>query len=465
MEGTRSWPVFAVTALGAFVASLDVSIVNIAFPSVRASFPDVTEAGLAWIITAYGIVFGALLVTAGRLSDRYGRRRVFVTGLAVFGAASALCGLAPSLPVLVAGRAVQAVGSACVLPSSLGLLLAAYPAARRSQVVAFWSGVGALAIATGPSLGAVIVQGLGWRGVFYVNLPVCALAIAGVRPALRASGLADDRTDAAGRGDPLGVVLLIAGLSALVLAISQGNDWGWSDPRLLAALAAAAVLLAAFVVRAHRRTDTVLDLTLFRERAFSAANSAMIVFNVGFFAMLLGNILFLTGVWHWTTLAAGLAVTPGPIVVALVSGQAGRVAARIGFRPVLLVGAAFFVGGMAWYRFKVGPEPDFLGAWLPGALLSAVGIALTVPVLAAGAVSTLPPHRFGVGSAVNQTARQVGGAIGVAVLVTVLGPAASLRGFQHVWVVIAVCALASACLSALIGARRTAEVTGPVPAR
>jgi EmrB/QacA subfamily drug resistance transporter len=430
---TRRRIVFTVTALGAFMASLDLSIVNVAFPALERSFPSDPRATLAWVITSYGIVFGSLLVIAGRTADRLGSRRVFFAGLGVFTAGSALCGLAPSVALLVAGRVIQGCGAAALLPASLSLLLAAFPAERRSQVVALWGGVGALAVATGPSLGAALITIGGWRAAFFVNVPIGIAAwLAGRRV------LVKSRPGAAGAApDYLGAVLIALTLSALVLGITEGPTWGWTSAPVIGCFAGAVVVGTIFLWRSARHPEPVLDLTLFRARSFSVANAATFLYAMGFFAMLLGNILFLTSVWHYPILEAGLAVTPGPLVVALVSGPAGRTASRIGFRKVLLAGFAVFFAGLVWFATRVGLQHDYLTTWLPGTLIIGLGIGLTFPVLGAAAVSSLHPNRFAVGSAVNQTARQIGGAFGVALLVVILGtphsPADALAHFHNLW--------------------------------
>ncbi len=226
--------VFAVTALGAFMASLDLSIVNVAFPALERSFSHASRPTLAWVITAYSIVFAALLVTAGRSADRLGRRRVFFTGILVFSAGSALCGLAPSVDLLIAGRVAQGAGAALLLPSSLGLLLEAFPAEKRSQTVALWGGVGALAVATGPSLGAALISAGGWRLAFYVNLPVAFVAWVLGRRVL----VSDRPVTATSHPDYFGVILISASLAGLVLAVSEGPDWGWLNWRVGAAACA-----------------------------------------------------------------------------------------------------------------------------------------------------------------------------------------------------------------------------------
>ena len=443
LTDSRRRAIFLVTALGAFMGSLDLSIVNVAFPALERAFSHDARASLAWIITGYSIVFGSLLVIAGRSADRLGARKVFFAGLLVFCVGSLSCALAPTVALLIGGRVVQGVGAAMMLPASLGLLLAAYPLERRSQMVALWGGIGALAVATGPSFGAALITALGWRAVFYVNVPIGALAYLLGRKVL----IATPSLRATARPDYPGAAILSVALASLVLAISEGPTWGWSSPWVLVSFVAACVLLTLFIVRSSRHEQPVLDLTLFRARSFRLANTAAFLYSMGFFAMLLGNILFLTSVWHFSILDAGLAVTPGPLVVAAVSGPAGKIASRYGFRPVLLVGFVTFAAGVLWYVWRVHLSAHYLTLWLPGTLIVGLGIGLTFPVLSAAAVSSLQRERFAVGSAVNQTARQIGGALGVALLVVLLGAPTSARAalanFHHLWLFIASMALAA----------------------
>lgn len=438
---------FVVTALGTFMASLDLSIVNVAFPDIEASYPTASSAALSWIITAYSIVFGALLVVGGRTGDRLGRKRVFQGGIAVFLLGSFLCGIAPNVTSLVAARALQGVGAAFLVPASVALLIGAYPPERRMHIVAQWGGIGALAVATGPSLGAAIVSAGGWRWAFIVNLPVGLFVLIAGRRVLTESPVDEE----SGAPDYLGVVLMSLSLAALVFAVSEGSTWGWTDARILGALATASFGGTVFVHRTLHADNPAVDPTLFHSRAFVLANGATVVYAAGFFAMLLGNILFLTGVWGYSIMTAGLAVTPGPMVVALIAGPAGKLAARVGFRPVLLFGAACFALGLASYVLRVESAADYLGTWLPGTLLVGVGVGFTFPVLSAGAVSSLPPARFAVGSAVNQTARQIGGALGIAVLVGLIGSqrqlANPLDGFHQLWAF----AAATSVISGVIG--------------
>src|SRR5215831_8744945 len=287
----RRWQVLLVTAVAVFMSFLDVTIVNIAFPDIRASFPDASLSRLSWILNAYSIVFAAALVPAGRLADRFGRRRFFFLGVLVFLAASAACGAATSVDVLIAARAVQALGGAMLVPASLGLLLPEFPLERRATATALWGATGAVAAAAGPSLGGVLVAWQGWRAVFFVNLLIGLPALVPARRLLRES-----RERQTVFPDAVGALLLAAGVGALALGIVQGPQWGWGSARIVAAFAASAVLLVLFVYRSARHRAPVIELSLFHVRSFAAANVGGFVFAIGFYALLLCNVLFLTGV-------------------------------------------------------------------------------------------------------------------------------------------------------------------------
>ena len=458
---------FVVTSLGSFLVSLDLSIVNVAFPALERAFAGTPRADLAWVVTSYSIVFGSLLVIGGRTGDRFGLKRVFFAGLFGFLFGSALCGLAPTVALLIAGRVLQGAGAAFLLPASVGLLLAAVPVSRRSQTVALWGGVGALAVATGPSLGSLLVAGPGWRWAFYVNVPVGIAAYVWGRKVLP-DPAADSGKAGGASPDYLGAGMLAIAVGAISYAITELGDGVGFSKGVLLALLLSPLTAAAFIQRSARHPAPVLDLRLFRARSFSVANLATLAYAMAFFAMLLENILFLTEIWHYPIQQAGLAVTPGPLVVASVSGFAGRAAARRGLRSVLVPGSACFAAGLYWFATQVGTEPAFLNAWLPGTLLVGLGIGLTFPVLSAAAVSSLPADRFGVGSAVNQTARQVGGAIGIAIMVAILGKpdtqAAAMIGFQSAWLYAAAMALTSGCVALFLGERQPALTLVAAPA-
>src|SRR5215470_17001919 len=279
----RRWQVLLVTAVAVFMSFLDVTIVNIAFPDIRASFPESSLAALSWILNAYAIVFAAALVPAGRLADRFGRRRFFFLGTLLFLAASVVCGAAGSVDVLIAARTVQALGGALLVPASLSLVLPEFPLERRATATALWGATGAVAAAVGPSLGGVLVDATSWRWVFFVNL---AIGLPALIPARRL--LHETRDEHPGPlPDALGVVLLVAGVALLSLGIVEGKDWGWDSARVLGSLAAAALLLIAFLVRSARHPAPVVDLGLLRVRSFAVANAGVFLFALGFYALLL----------------------------------------------------------------------------------------------------------------------------------------------------------------------------------
>jgi EmrB/QacA subfamily drug resistance transporter len=439
------WPVFLVTVTGAFVVALDLSIVNVAFPSIERSFPEATTSTLSWVLSAYSVAFGALLLGAGRIADRSGRRRWFLRGLLVFTLGSLLCGAAVGPWMLIGGRVVQAVGAALLMPASLALLLGATPAPLRAQAVALWGGISALAVATGPSLGSLLIDAGGWRWAFLVNLPLLAVAGVAARRVVVESVVGGPPPDL------LGVAFLSLAVAGLALGITQGGEWGWTSPAVLGALVVAVALGASALRRARRHPAPAIDLTLFENRTVALANAATVAYGVAFFAMLLANVLFLTTVWDYSTLKAGLAITPGPLVVAVLSRSTGAWASRAGYRRVLVAGGATFAVAQLWCAAFMPAQPDYLGRWLPATILGGVGVAMTFPVLSAAAVAGLPMDRFGIGGAVNQTARQLGAVLGVALLVAILGTPTSLDqardGFRGVWLLCAAAALTSAAIS------------------
>jgi EmrB/QacA subfamily drug resistance transporter len=412
----RRWKVFFITAVAVFMAFLDVTIVNVAFPSIEAAFPDTSLAGLSWVLNAYNIVFAAVLVPAGRLADLLGRRRLFFWGLGLFMAASALCGLAPSVEVLVAARVLQAVGAAVLVPTSLGLLLPEFPPERRASAIALWAAVGGVAAATGPSLGGLLIEWADWRLVFLVNLLLGAIAWV---PAQRLLREARD-PDRAAVPDALGIALLAGGVALVSLAIVEAPDWGWGSASVIAAFAGGAVVLGAFVWRSRVVAHPVLELSLFRVRSFAAGCAGVFTFSLGFYALLLANILFLTSVWGYTTLEAGFAVTPGPLMAALSSALAGRVIDRYGSRATALPGGLVFALGSLLFATGLGPTPAYVADFLPATLLTGTGVGLSFAGFSSAAVRDLPPARFSTGSAISTCCRQLGAVLGISILIAVL---------------------------------------------
>ncbi len=411
---SRRTKVTLTVSVGVFMASLDLFIVNIAFPDIQREFTGVSLAGLSWVLNAYAITFAALLVPAGRWADRAGRKRGFLFGLGLFSLASAACAAAPSVPVLVAARVVQATGAAFMLPTSLGLLLPEFPAEKRGAAVGIWAAVGGVAAAAGPPIGGLLVQA-GWRWVFIVNVPIGIAAFVAASSLLR-----EVRDDAGARPDALGAVMFTAGIAALTLGIVEGPSWGWSGGRVIGLSALSAVLLVAVSVRSTRHPAPLIEPVIVRTRAIALANLGALLFFIAFGAFLLGSVLFLTSVWHESVLRAGLQIAPGPAMAAVFAVPGGVLGQRFGQRFVGAAGALLFAGGALWWRAHMSATPDYAGAFLPAQMIGGAGVGLVLPTLSAAATGPLPPERFSTGTAVLGMSRQLGSALGVAILVAIL---------------------------------------------
>ncbi len=442
------WKVLAVVSVAVFMVSLDLFIVNIAFPQIERDFGGADVTTLSWVLNAYAIVFAALMVPAGRLADRAGRRRVFLVGLVLFVLGSALCGAAGSVAMLIAARVVQATGAACLLPTSLALLLPEFPPAERSAAIGVWAAVGGIAAAFGPPVGGLLVQA-SWRLVFYVNVPVGIVALVVARGLLQES-----RDESQERPDLPGAVLLTAAVALLALGLIKAPAWGWADARTLGCLALAAAGLGTFWARCRTHPSPIVDPSLLRVRSFALANLAAIVFSASFAAMLLGSVLFLTGVWHESVLTAGFWIAPGPLMAAVFAPPAGRLAGRVGPAPVAAVGIALFGLGRAWWWWRLGATHDYASAFLPGMIVSGAGVGLTLPSLASAAAASLPPARFATGSAVFTMSRQIGFVLGVAILIAILGTGHGLEAvarFDRGWLFMAAAAALGAAVAFAIG--------------
>ena len=454
--------VLAVASLGVFIAFVDATIVNIAFPSIQRSFPQASIGSVSWVLSAYNIVFAAFLVAAGRVADLLGRRRVFLLALGVFTLASALCAGAPSLGLLIAFRVLQAFAAAFLIPSSLALVLAAFDAEHRAHAVALWTAVAAAAAGVGPSLGGLLLSASNWRLVFLVNVPIGIAAIVLTRRLLVESRAPGRRRVP----DMLGSAIFALATALLVLAIVKGEDWGWTSALELGCLAAAAVLGVLFIRRCGRRRDPLIDLHLFRIRDFTVANAMTLVGAAGFFGYTLCNVLYLTTVWRYSLLQAGLALTPGPAVAVLSAGPSSRIAARYGVRVVAVPGSLVWGAGVLWMINRVGVTPDFLGQWLPGMVLLGLGAGVASPNISGAAVAAAPGAHFATATALNSVARQVGAALGIAAVVSLIGtpaPSAVVTAFHHAWTFAAACLILTGFAGLALGRRRSASDPSELP--
>ncbi len=438
--------VLLVASFGAFLAFLDATIVNVAFPNIREAFPDSTISSLSWILNAYSIVFAAFLVVSGRLADLVGRRRTFTNGVLLFTVASVLCAVAPNVEVLVAFRVLQALGAALLVPASLALVVEAFPAEKRSHAIGLWGAAAALAAGLGPPIGGALVEWGDWRWAFLVNLPFGLAALWAGRRLLVESRAPGRRR----LPDLLGASVSALMLGALTLGIVKGGDWGWGSPETIACFVAFAVLLVVFVISSRRHRSPLIDPALLRIRPFVVGNTATIVAGVGFYAYLLTNILWLQYVWGYSILVSGLAVVPGALVAAILAARLGPLAQSRGYRLVIVPGAIVWALAYVWYVARVEVTPDFWGAWLPGQVLSGIGVGATLPILGSAALAAVPGGRFATASAVNSSARQIGGVLGIALLVVILGTP-SVDTLRHGWIFSAVCFAVTAVVAAFVG--------------
>lgn len=456
VQARSPWVVHAITSLAMFATFLDTTVLYFAFPSIRQSFHFVSDAELSWVLTGYSIVFAAILLPGGRLADHFGHRRLFLLGCAIFTLSSVCCGFAVAPWMLILFRVIQGTGGAILTPTSLALVLSAFPPAKRAVAVTTWGAVGGLAAAIGPSLGAAMIQHFGWPSVFFLNLPVGLLTFFFGRRILREScDHGNSRVPS-----PIGIILSMFAMGLLTFAIIQSGSKGWLDPHTLVPLLLGLAGFLSFIWHSHVSASPVLDLNLFRVSNFRLANGASFAISIGFNAMYISYVLFLTQIWKYPTFLAGLALTPGPLLVIPMAVLSGRLASSRGHRPILMLGSLLFAAAGLWQWFGLTEHAAYLAQWLPATIMGGVGIGLTIAPLASASAHDLAQSRFAIGGAFNGTVRQLGSVIGVALAFTLLGlntRLAELVEFKRVFFLMTVCGLASAALSAGINTKPKAR--------
>jgi EmrB/QacA subfamily drug resistance transporter len=459
----REWQVLLITMVAVFLAFLDVTIVNVAFPDIQRDFSHTPLSDLSWVLNGYNVLFAALLVPAGRLADRHGRRSVFYGGVYLFLIGSTLCAVAPNVDLLVAARLLQSVGAAALIPTSLGLLLPEFAPERRSMAVSLWAAAGAVAAAAGPSLGGVLVDVGGWRWAFIVNLSALA-----VLPVARRVLVERRDPQATTAPDGTGGLLLAVSVGLLALGIVKAPDWGWTSGPVWLCWLGCAALLALLLVRSKRHPSPVLEPELLSIRSFRAASVTMLVYSAGFYALLLCNILFLTEVWHYSILRAGFAVTPGPIAAAIGAAVAGRIAEHRGPRNVVVLAAVGTAVALTLYRTLPGAQPNFLADWLPCQLVSGTAAGMVFAALSTATVMDLPGNRIATGTALASCLRQIGAVLGVATLIAVLGtpsPTQLLSPFHDAYGLMIVAAVGAAFAGTRLPARHPDALADAAPLR
>ena len=462
-DSRRVAAVVGVLSLAVFMSSLDLFIVNLAFPYISKQYPGTSLSSLSWVLNGYTIVFAAVLVPAGRWADRIGRRKVFTAGLIGFTVGSVLCGLAPGVGLLIAARVIQAAGAGAMVPASLSLLLAAVPAQARAKAIGTWSALGALGAALGPVIGGSLVQ-VNWRWVFWINVPV------GVAAVLLTARVVPESRDSASRGRPdlIGAVLLAASVGLVALALVKAPGWGWGSAGFIGLLAASVACGAGMVWRSRRHHSPVIELELLRSRSFSGAFAASILYYAGFGAFVLSAVEFLTGVWHYSAVDAGLAIAPGPLMVlpfarlvaprlAVVLGGPGRVA---------VIGCLVNALAQAFWLWRIQAAPGYVTHLLPAQLLGGAGVGLTIPSLLGAGSTALTAARFGTGSGILNMGRQIGTVLGVAGLVAILthiSPADPVAAYRNGLVLVIAFFAAAGVVAAVLLTARPAPATGPGP--
>ncbi len=407
-ENRKWWTLLAVS-FGLFMIMLDNTVVNVALPSIAASF-HVQQSELEWVVVGYALSFATFMLTGGKLADRYGRRRLFIVGLVVFTGASLACGLAPDVNILIGARIVQGVGAAIMNPATLSIITATFAARQRGMAIGIWAGVSAMALAIGPLIGGALTQYAHWSWIFFINVPVGIVGIVVTRWAV------DESRDTSHeqRLDLPGLFTSGLGLFALTYGLIEANTYGWTSARILALFTIAVVSLAAFVLLEQRQRLPMLDLSLFRSRTYAGANVAMLLVSLAMFGIFFFNSLFFQNILGYSPTQTGALFLPMTVLIILVAPLAGRMSDRIGSRWLIGIGLSFVTLSLLLFA-QLDQSSNFWNV-LPGLLTGGFGMALAMTPTTAAAMGSVPVDKAGVGSAVLNAFRQVGGSLGIAIM-------------------------------------------------
>ncbi|MBV9413518.1 MAG: MFS transporter, partial [Solirubrobacterales bacterium] len=415
-ENSRWWTLGAM-CFALFMIMLDNTVVNVALPSIQRDLHASLQA-LGWTMNAYTLTFAVLMVTGGRLGDMFGRRKLFLFGVAVFGASSLAIGMAPNDAVLVACRAAQGIGAAFMMPATLSIITQAFPAEQRGTAIGTWAGVSALALAIGPVVGGFLTEDVSWRAIFFINPPIAVGAVAVTLFAARES-----RDETAARGvDFTGIATLTAGLTALVLALVESNSWHWGSPRIVALFVVAVVALGAFVVTELRVRAPLLDFSFFRSRTSAGANLVAFLVTFAMFAQFFFLTLYMQNVLHYSPLQTGVRFLPATVVIIVMGPLAGRFTDRVGPRPLMALGLVI-IGVALLIQSRLSIHTGY-GLLLPGFILMGLGIGLVMSPMSTAAMNAVDRTKSGAASGVVSMSRMVGGTVGLAImgaLVTTIG--------------------------------------------
>jgi EmrB/QacA subfamily drug resistance transporter len=461
-EERRKWWTLAAVSFGLFMIMLDNTVVNVALPSIQEDLgTGLSE--LQWIVTGYALSFAALMLIGGKLADAYGRRLIFVLGIVVFTGASLWCGLASSGDMLIAARVVQGIGAALMNPATLSIIAATFPPRERGMAIGIWAGVSALALAIGPLVGGLLTEHLSWHWIFFINIPVGIVGIAVSYLLIRESK--DDTHESL---DLPGLATSALGLFALTYGLIEANAYGWTSARIVGSFVVAAVSLVAFLVIERRRRSPMLDLSLFRSGTYAGANLAMLLVALAMFGVFFFVSLYMQNVLGYSAVQAGAAFLPMTVLIILVAPVAGKLSDRHGSRW-LMSGGMVLLGVQLLYFSQLGPDASFWDL-LPAFLVGGLGMALSMTPTAAAATRAVPVEKSGVGSAVLNAMRQVGGSIGIALMGAIVAAEASGRpgvegfmaGFERALVVASVIAFVGAVVAFALVRQEAAHEAAPV---
>jgi EmrB/QacA subfamily drug resistance transporter len=462
-DENRKWWTLVAVSFGLFMIMLDNTVVNVALPSIRSDL-GISISELEWVVNAYALTFGVLLLTGGKLADLLGRRAIFIAGLVIFTGASLWCGLAGGAASLIAARTVQGVGAALMNPATLSIITATFPPRQRGTAIGIWAGVSALALAIGPLAGGLLTEKISWSWIFFVNLPV------GVIGVLAARLFIDETRDTSReqRLDLPGLISSAVGLFALTYALIETNTHAWGSSRVLSLLAVAGLALATFVVLELRQRVPMLDLSLFRNPTFSGANATMALVGLAMFGIFFYNSLFLQNILHYSAIKTGATFLPMTVLIILVAPAAGKVSDRVGPRWLMGAGMTLLTGSLLLFG-TLDADSSFWNI-VPGLLLGGFGMAITMAPTTAAAMGSVPVDKAGVGSAVINSMRQVGGSLGIAIMGTLIAtqvtvgqlnpryPAEFVDGYHRALQLGAAILLAGAILAVLtVGRERRAK--------
>jgi len=422
----RKWWTLAAVSVGLFMIMLDNTVVNVALPSIQQDL-GISTSELEWVVNAYALTFGVLLLTGGKLADLLGRRAIFIAGLVIFTGASLWCGLAGGADSLIAARTVQGIGAALMNPATLSIITATFPPRQRGMAIGIWAGISALALAIGPLVGGILTEKIHWSWIFFVNIPV---GIAGV---LAARIFIDETKDTSKEQsvDFPGLLTSGIGLFALTLALIETNDHAWGSTIVLSLLAIAVAALVAFVLLELHQRLPMLDLSLFKDRQFAGANTVMFMVGLAMFGIFFYNSLFLQRVLGYGAIKTGATFLPMTLLIILVAPIAGKLSDRIGPRWLMGAGMLLLTGSLLLFGTL-----DADATWwdiVPGLVVGGFGMAITMAPTTAAAMGSVPIDKAGVGSAVINSMRQVGGSLGIAIMGALVATTVSVQPFSPLY--------------------------------